>query len=292
MAQTAHSPFQDGFAAIWHEPALFAAELTWRWCFGLAAWCLAIASVAWFLDSLKISAGDQFLLNTLQPRLLNQALRHIFRGSLNRFLWEQVVMLFGLTLLWAFAATAGRAATLCRVVAMFGFEEEPRASSQFESVFVLNLLRAIWTLISMTAILVSLAAGLVLAHNSRAAKAALVLSFGIGLSWAFGVTLNWFLGLAPLFCIRNRVLASEALMQSVDFFSRHAGRLIGLGLVFGLLRLLWAGTMFFVIFAPPRTGPSCCAGMDRAACDSSGSALLRRSRLALSCSPRSVRVGR
>ncbi len=64
---SAHSPLQDGFAALWHEPVLFAAELVWRWCFGLAAWSLAIISAVWFLDSLKISPGDELLLGTLQP---------------------------------------------------------------------------------------------------------------------------------------------------------------------------------------------------------------------------------
>jgi hypothetical protein len=253
MAHPAHSPFRDGFAALWHEPALLAAELTWRWCFGLAAWGLAIISGALFLDSLKISSRDQFLLSTLQPRLLAEALRHIFRGSFNHFLWEQTVLLVGLALLWAFAATAGRAATLHRLVAMFGAEGEPPSMGwEFGPIFVLNLLRAMWTIIAITAMLVSLAGGTNLAHNQRAAKAALVLSFGIGLSWTFGVMLNWFFGLAPLFCVRNRVAASEAVAQSVDFFSRQAGRLFGLGFLFAVLRLVWAGTMFFVLFAPLR----------------------------------------
>lgn len=251
MAHPAHSPFHDGFGAVWHEPALFAAELTWRWCFGLAAWGMAIISAALFLDSLKISGGDQFLLNTLQPTLLSSAVRHIFRGSLNRFLWEQTILLVGLTLLWAFAASLGRAATLRQLIAMFGAEEEPTGMSwELGPIFRLSLLRAVWSLIALTAMLVSLAGGIVLVHNQRAAKAAFALAFGIGLSWAFGVMLNWFFGLAPLFCARSRVEASEALAQSVDFFSRQAGRLFGLGLVFAMLRLVWAGTMFFAVFAP------------------------------------------
>ncbi len=251
MAHPAHSPFHDGFAALWHEPALFAAELTWRWCFGLAAWSLTIISLGLFLDSLKVSSGDKFLLSTLQPPLLEGALRHIFRGSLSRFLWEQAVLVVGLMLLWTFAATAGRAATLRRLVAMFGAEENSHAMSwEFAPIFVLNLLRAVWTLIATTALLVSLVGGFVLAHNQRPIRAALLLAFGIGLSWAFGVTLNWFFGLAPLFCVRNRVPASEALAQSVEFLSRQAGRLFGIGFVFALLRLVWAGTMFFVVFAP------------------------------------------
>ena len=38
------SPFRDGFAALRHEPALMAVELTWRWCFGLSAWGLGTVS--------------------------------------------------------------------------------------------------------------------------------------------------------------------------------------------------------------------------------------------------------
>jgi len=109
MQRPAHSPFRDGVAALWHEPLLLAAELAWRWCFGLAAWGLAISSLALFLDSLKISASDEILFGTLQPYLLVGVVRHIFRGSLSRFLGEQTALVLGLTLLWAFAATTVRA---------------------------------------------------------------------------------------------------------------------------------------------------------------------------------------
>jgi len=251
MPRPAHSPFRDGFAALWHEPALVATELTWRWCFGLAAWGLVIISGLLFLDSLKISSGDKFLLSTVQPYLVLEAVRHIFRGSLSRFLWEQTVLLLGLMLVWAFAATAGRAATLCRLVAMFSADEEPqRMNWQFAPIFALNLLRAMWTLIALMAAFVSPLGSIIMADKQHAALAALFFAFGIGLSWAFGVTLNWFFGLAPLFCIRNAAGAPEALTQSTDFVSRQAGSLFGLGVVFALLRLVWAGTMCFVVFAP------------------------------------------
>src|SRR5664280_3179428 len=119
------SPFQDGFAALWHEPALLATELAWRWCFGFSACALAIISDAWFLDSLKVSPADEFLLGTFQPQLLSGAFQHILRGSLTRLVLEQAVLLLGVTLLWCLAATAGRAATLRRLVAMFSADDEP-----------------------------------------------------------------------------------------------------------------------------------------------------------------------
>ena len=251
LQHPAHSPFRDGFAAVGHEPALFAAELTWRWCFGLAAWGLVIVSAAWFLDSLKLSPRDELLLGTFNPHLWQGAVRNILRGSLNRFVWEQAVLMVGLMLLWSLAATAGRAATLRRLVTMFSSEEEPSIISwQFQPIFALNLLRAMWTLIALGAVVGSLAAGRIMANQHRAARAAFLLAFGVGLAWAFGVVLNWFFGLAPLFCIRNRARAPEAMAQSADFCSRQAGRLFGLGLGFLFLRLVWAGTMFSAMLAP------------------------------------------
>ena len=251
MPPTAHSPFQDGFAALWHEPALIAAELTWRWCFGLAAWGLAIISAVLFLDSLEISPRDEFLLGTFQPQLLQGIARHVFRGSLNRFVWEQVILIAGLMMLWSFAATAGRAATLRRLVTMFGTEEEPQTMSwEFKPIFMLNLLRASWTLIALMAVLVSLMAGLIMANQERAVRAGFFLAFGIGLAWSFGIVLNWFLGLAQLFCIRNGARADQAMAQSVDFSSRQAGRLFGLGIGFATLRLVWAATMLVAVVAP------------------------------------------
>src|SRR5450755_1796260 len=102
--RSAPSPFRDGFAAVLHEPLLLSAEVAWRWCFGLSAGALGILSIALFLDSLKLSRADEFLIRTWQPGLLNSALRHILRGSLSRILVEQAVLILGVLLLWSFAA--------------------------------------------------------------------------------------------------------------------------------------------------------------------------------------------
>src|SRR5664280_2084316 len=243
------SPFQDGFAALWHEPALLATELAWRWCFGFSACALAIISDAWFLDSLKVSPADEFLLGTFQPQLLSGAFQHILRGSLTRLVLEQAVLLLGVTLLWCLAATAGRAATLRRLVAMFSADDEPGEMTwQFAPIFVLHLLRAAWSLIALS--VACLIAGSAVAGNGRVRLGALILVLGIGLVCWFGAELNWFFGVAPLFCIRNGAPAMDALGQSVDFVSRRGGRLFLLGLGFLPLRLVWLGTMMLAMFAP------------------------------------------
>jgi hypothetical protein len=255
------SPFQDGFAAVWHEPALLAAELTWRWCFGFSACALAIISGAWFLDSLEVSPADEFLLGTFQPQLLAGAVHHIFRGSLTRLVLEQAALLLGVALLWCLAATAGRAATLRRLVAMFSADDEPGEMTwQFAPIFVLHLLRAAWSLIALSVATACLITGSAMAGNGRAWLAALFLVFGIGLACWFGAALNWFFGVAPLFCIRNGAPAMDALAQSVDFVSRRGGRLSLLGLGFLPLRLVWLATMMLAILAPLSLAPHLAAG--------------------------------
>lgn len=244
------SPFRDGFAALRHEPALLAAELTWRWCFGLSAWGLGIISIALFLDSLKVAPVDAFLLRTLQPQLLENALRHIFRGSLSRFVLEQTILMFGVIMLWSLAATAGRAATLRRLVAMFSRDEEPQSMEwEFAPIFLLQLLRVLWSMIALAVALGFFLYGLVMVQNGHPLRAVLALSAGLGVPF-FAVVLNWFLGLAPLFCIRSAAGAVEALDQAVNFAARHAGRLFLLAVGFDALRLVWAGTMWLAFLSP------------------------------------------
>ena len=72
--------------------------------------------------------------------------------------------------------------------------------------------------------------------------------------------LNWFFGLAPLFCIRNQASASEAIWLTLDFCERQAGRLFGLSLGFLALRIVWAGSMIFLVLAPTSLGKHLAVG--------------------------------
>lgn len=247
----ASSPFRDGFAALRHEPALLAAELTWRWCFGVSMLALAIFSTGVFLDSVKVSKLDQLLLGTFQPQLLAAALQHIFRGSLARFLLEQALLIVGVTLLWSFASAVGRAATLRSMVAMFSSDEESQPTAwHFGSIFLLQLLRAMWTQIAFTITAFLLLYGSTMAELERPFVAALALSFGVGFASFVGFSLNWYLGIAPLFTIRNGVRAKEAVEQAIEFASRQGTRLFLLGLGFFAMRLMWAAMMGSLFLAP------------------------------------------
>ncbi len=254
------SPFQEGFAALREEPLLFAAELAWRWCFALAAWLLMLVATALFLDSLKVSELDQFLLSTLQPALEWSALNHILHGALLRAVWIKFIVLAGLTLLWAFAAAIGRTAALRNLVALFGSEDrDEHAGWQFRPMFQLHLVRAIWTWTAIGCLVGSIMLGTAM-QPQHAARAAFFYVFGIALSLIFGVMLNRFFGLAPLFCIRNQASAGDAIWLTLDFCERQCGRLFGLSLGFLALRLVWAGSMFFLFLAPMSLGKHLAVG--------------------------------
>ncbi len=249
------SPFQEGFAALREEPLLFVAEITWRWCFAIASWLIVLLSAAVFLDSLKVSPLDRFLLGTMQPALAGSALTHVFHGALLRFIWVKFFVLAGLTVLWAFAAAVGRAASLRNLVALAGGEDrDENAGWQFCPMLQLHLLRALWIWIALGCLFSSLLLGIAMQNQQRPARAAFFYVFGVALSVAFGVMLNWIFGLAPLFCIRNQVSGREAISLTLDFCTRQGGRLLGLSLGFLALRMVWAGAMFFLVLAPTGLG--------------------------------------
>jgi hypothetical protein len=249
------SPFQEGFAVLREEPLLLAAEMTWRWCFGFAAWILALAAAALFLDSLTLSPGDRFLLGTLRPSLASTALSHILHGTLLRVVWMKFIVLAGLTVLWCFAAAAGRAASLRNLVALFGGDDRAEeAGWQFRPMFTIHLLRAMWTWTALGCFVGSIFLGSAMLHQQRPARAAFFYVIGIALSLGFGVVLNWFFGLAPLFCIREQASARDAMSLTLDFCSRQGGRLLGLSLGFLALRVVWASAMFLLVLSPTNLG--------------------------------------
>jgi hypothetical protein len=248
------TPFRDGFAALWHEPLLLAAELTWRWCFGFSAWMLGCLSLGLFLKSIQVSKADQILLGTLQPALLGPALQHMFHGTLARVLLLLALLLLGLTMLWSFASAVGRTAILRRLIAMFSRSDEPPEDAapdlHFASIFLLHLLRAIWTQIAVAVTAVLLIYGSMLADRQRPFASAFTLSFGVGIACLIGLALNWYLGLAPLFCLRNDADAIEAIEQATTFSTRHSGRLFLMALGYFALRLVWLGTLWTALLAP------------------------------------------
>jgi hypothetical protein len=259
----ARSPFQEGFSALREEPLLLVAELTWRWCFALASWIIVLFAAVLFLDGLKVDALDRFLLATMQPALERTALIHVFHGALLRIVWIKFIVLAAVTVLWAFAAAVGHAASLRNLIPLAGGEDHDEdAGWQFHPMFQLHLLRALWTWIALGCAIASLFLGHRILQASHPARGAFFYVFGFSLSIVFGVILNWMFGLAPLFCIRHQVNARNAVALTLDFCTRQGERLFGLSLAFLALRVFWAASMFFVVLAPTGLGKNVAVGWE------------------------------
>jgi hypothetical protein len=257
MAQPGYSrsPFQEGFAALREEPLLLVGELTWRWCFAIAAWLLVLLAAALFLDTLHVTALDRLLLGTMTPALERSALNHVLHGALLRYLWIKFFVLAGLTVLWAFAAAVGRAASLRNLIALAGGDDrDEEAGWQFRPMFQLHLLRAVWMWTALGCFVASFLLGNLMMQAGHAVRGALFYVFGIALSIVFGAMLNWIFGLAPLFCIRNQVSARDAVSLAVDFYARQGGRLSALSTRFLAVRIVWAGAMSLLVLAPTSLG--------------------------------------
>src|SRR4051812_16860651 len=95
---------RTGFTAIFREPAIFAAELAWRWTFSVAALLVLIYALLMFLQSLAVTDSDYFGLIGFIPGTAASALANIFHGSGPKMLRVALALWLGLTFLWWLAA--------------------------------------------------------------------------------------------------------------------------------------------------------------------------------------------
>src|SRR5512142_2260031 len=109
MSQT---PIAAGLRAAFRGPGLILAEISWRWCFGIAGWTLIVLTCREYLASLRFTEADWALVRTRQPLLAAEAIVHAFQGSGARLAKASVIVVIGLLVFWIFAASVGRAATL------------------------------------------------------------------------------------------------------------------------------------------------------------------------------------
>ena len=237
------------------EPLLFAAEADVAWCFAIAAWLIVLLAAALVLDRPQC----------LRARPLPARYHAAGTGALGdrpRRSWRVTA----LSLDQVFRVTrADGAMVVCRcrrtrriarsLVSLTGGDDrEEDAGWQFRPMLHLHLLQALWTWIAIGCFAASLLLGHEMMASGRTARGAFFYVFGVAFSIIFGVVLNWIFGLAPLFCIRNQVDASEALSLTLDFCTRQGGRLFGLSLAFLALRMVWVGTMFLFVLAPTSLG--------------------------------------
>src|SRR5579872_2900939 len=94
-----------GFSAAFRRPAVWLAELAWRWAFAVSAWLLIAYGVLLFLGSVPVSDADMFGLSGVIPSRVVPTIIHIFAGSGPKMLRLALALLVSLCLL-SFLATS------------------------------------------------------------------------------------------------------------------------------------------------------------------------------------------
>jgi hypothetical protein len=232
------SPTAEGFRLIFRRPAIFFAEIAWRWTFAAAAWLLGTLFLMEYMGSLPVHTLDRLLLGTQQPILVSRAIHRIFYGSAFRFTEGGIVLLAGLAIAWIALAALGRAATLAALLEEFGIASGSSPGT-LTSLFALSFLRVAAALAAMVAGIGAaiFASSFWASTHVPVADAARLWFAVLFLVWILWTFLNWLLSTAAVFVVTDRKGSLHAIAACARFCVGHPGAVLAAGVWFGLAHL-------------------------------------------------------
>jgi hypothetical protein len=227
------TPIRDAFATVRRTFSLVGAEIAWRWAFGAAVWVLIFLACFTWLDALPVTKTDELLLGSGSPPLMGRAIDHIFHGSAAILIRAFALLVPALMVLWAIAASVGRAAILRTL--------RPELRVRWRTLLAVNFLRAVAALAGVVGVIAAFVVFSRLASPAPPAaprpNAALGLWFVImlatGVCWGL---VNWFLLPAPVFAVREGRVA-DALVATGRNFRDYTGKWFWIATAFGLMHL-------------------------------------------------------
>jgi hypothetical protein len=190
------------------------------------------------MGSLPVTAVDRLLLGTQQPILISRAIQRIFHGSAFRFTEAGIVLLIGLAVAWIALASLGRAATLAALLEEFGISTRSNRR-MVRSLFALNFLR-------VAVFLAAKVAGIGAILIASSFWASTHVSFGdasrlwfavLFLDWMAWALLNWLLSTAAVFVGIEQEGSLGAIGSCARFCVERTGRVLAVGVWFGLPHL-------------------------------------------------------
>jgi hypothetical protein len=226
------SLFRFGIRRAAGDPALVLAEIGWRWAFGVAALAIVAYTVGRLLATTHLTDADLLALRSRTPMLIADAVAHILQDAWPRLATATAIVLPSLAVLWSFAASAGRAATLKALL--------NHARVSMRPMLGLSFLRASLALAGVLAWIASaIVAGLAAVRGEQNSPAVfllvfLALSFLVGLLWS---VLNWYLSLAPVFAARDGRDSLSSIAEALRVVRQNRRAFSSVSSVFGFLRL-------------------------------------------------------
>lgn len=227
------APIAAGFRVAAQRPGLVACEIAWRWTFGVAVWMLLVFTFFTYLGSIHVNKADAFLLRSRVPPLMAQAIRDIFAGTGPRLLRAAAVLLPAFGVMWSFAASFGRWATLRALL------DDVRG--RYRTVLGLHFLRAAVALAAWIGYLGALLIAALVASrgpNDRPGLFLLVFFVIAAVVAIFHGRVRWYLFLANLFAVRDGGDAFGAISAAFAAYRERRGRFWALGLGMGAIRVL------------------------------------------------------
>jgi hypothetical protein len=218
-------------------PAVFFAEIAWRWTFGAAAIALCTASLLVFLNTLEVTRAEQWALGTGTPWLVLDAVAHILGGSGPRFLLITFLDAVGLAIAWVAIASAGRVAVLAGLCGCAGMQRE-LTDSRLGTVVLLHVLRAslFWAAMLAYGGAAILAERITIVDGSPSPGGYLVLFIVLTIVISFVHSrLKWMASVATIFAVRDGAPSVRALARSGDLYVRHAGQITRINTVFAVV---------------------------------------------------------
>jgi hypothetical protein len=235
-----------GFEAIFSRPSLGLAEIAWRWSFGFATVSLLAFSVVEYLDSLPVTAREEFMFRTRQPALISRALAHILRGSSLRVMAAAILLAVALSLAWMLLGALGRGLTVEAMREHFhlgvdssGAPEAMVRGFRLRSLVGLNFLRLAATCAAVVGCLAALFAAEAPspARDPSPGTSALLWIFIVILAGGAWAVLNWFLSTASIFVVAEDRDTFGAIAGAVGLCRDRTGPLLSASAWFGLAHM-------------------------------------------------------
>lgn len=239
-AMPSSTPVRDGFRAVFRQPSVILAEISWRWCFGAALWALLAFSFMEYARSLSVSNLDWLMWRSGFPPFMIEALGRTIDGSGFKLLRIAAILLPAFAALWTIAAAFGRTAT---VRALTRSDRLP-----FRTTLGLSFFRAALTLayaLSVAGIYLIAARSYLnvpgqLPHAGRAFTILIIATAIASYIWA---VVNWVLSVAPLVAAIEPRDSTSAVAGTMRAFSALSGRFMRIGWAYGAIHFF-----AFVVF--------------------------------------------
>jgi hypothetical protein len=233
-----------GFSAAFRRPAVFVAEVAWRWAFAVAAWLLIAYGILLFLRSIPVSDADMFGLSGVIPGRVIPTIIHIFAGSGPKMVRLAIALLVSVSLLSFFATSFGRIVILRALLI--------RTKGRASTLVRLNLLRTVCLII---VILAYAGCAFLIAHSGTPQDQQRPVSGAHDFSLLFGAlacAIAWIwarvdskLTLAGIVSLRDGRGVMGSLVDATNLSVRRIKQFAWIGLVFGFIKLMLVVSAFF-----------------------------------------------